>query len=405
MTEQEEIYFEKLTERRTSLAISLKDPAVSNFFDSSGEQKYSDKAHFIYELLQNADDAGATSVRFVLYKDKLVFAHNGTKRFSISNPSTEKEDSENNKLGDINAITSYGNSNKIAKIGKYGYGFKAVIDYTLTPYIYDPNIFFKIDEKIIPKKINGDFDGREKNETLFVFLFDHPDRTADDAFANISKKLGSLDYPLLFLPNLKEISIQIPGLSYQYGKYVEQTMKFDDTDSEFIYLTQTDKNNPLDEKLWLFSRTVDDGYKYSVGFFLDKDGNLTAKEYPAFCFFSTTVSTGLKFIIHAPFLPTDNREGIRADSPHNKKMIALLAKLAADSLVYLREIGKTNGKQLINDNIFNIIPYDKNKTEFSDINNDKKISFLPFYTAIFEKMCNKELLPSRDGYVAKKNAY
>jgi hypothetical protein len=410
MTEQEESYFNELTERRTSLAISLKDPAVSNFFDSSGEQKYSDKAHFIYELLQNADDAGATSVRFVLYNDKLIFAHNGTKRFSISNPSTEKEDSENKRLGDINAITSYAKSNKTVKIGKFGLGFKAVNDYASTPYIYDPGIFFKIDEKIIPRRIASDFEGRKKDETFFVFPFDLSDRTTgeafpDKAFADVSDKLNSLDYPILFLPNLKEILIHIPGLSYKYGKSVEQTIKFDDTDAEFIYLTRTNENNPLDEKLWLFSRTDDNGYKYSVGFFIDKDGNLTAKQCMAFCFFSTKETTGLKFIIHAPFLLNDSREGIRAGIPHNKYLIALLAELAADSLVYLREIGKTNGKQLINDNIFDIIPYDKNKTEFSDINNDKKISFLPFYTSIFERMGSEELLPSRNDYAAKKNAY
>ena len=34
--------------------------------------QYSDRTHFIYELIQNAEDAGATYVRFHLFKDKLV---------------------------------------------------------------------------------------------------------------------------------------------------------------------------------------------------------------------------------------------------------------------------------------------------------------------------------------------
>ena len=38
---------------------------------------YPDKAHFLYELLQNAEDAAASKVRFVLYEDRLLFEHNG----------------------------------------------------------------------------------------------------------------------------------------------------------------------------------------------------------------------------------------------------------------------------------------------------------------------------------------
>lgn len=38
---------------------------------------YPDKAHFIYELLQNAEDAQASSVSFILHKDYLEFIHDG----------------------------------------------------------------------------------------------------------------------------------------------------------------------------------------------------------------------------------------------------------------------------------------------------------------------------------------
>lgn len=35
---------------------------------------YADTAHFVYELLQNADDAGATEISFVLSSDGLVLS-------------------------------------------------------------------------------------------------------------------------------------------------------------------------------------------------------------------------------------------------------------------------------------------------------------------------------------------
>ena len=64
---------------------------------------------------------------------------NGSVRFTISDPGNEEEDSETGNLGHINAITSIGNSSKIdeKKIGKFGIGFKAVIDYSKSPHIYD----------------------------------------------------------------------------------------------------------------------------------------------------------------------------------------------------------------------------------------------------------------------------
>jgi hypothetical protein len=41
------------------------------------EDFYPDRAHFVYELLQNAEDAGATEVSFSLTPDRLVCEHDG----------------------------------------------------------------------------------------------------------------------------------------------------------------------------------------------------------------------------------------------------------------------------------------------------------------------------------------
>ena len=118
MNLHEKAYFDALVEDRTQNA-DVMDKRSMRGLRQSVSEKYSDQAHFIYELLQNANDAKATSARFVLYPDRLIFAHNGTRRFSVSNPETEDEDTENRTLGDLNSITSYANSNKYeASIGK-----------------------------------------------------------------------------------------------------------------------------------------------------------------------------------------------------------------------------------------------------------------------------------------------
>ena len=38
---------------------------------------YTDRTHFIFELLQNAEDAGATRILFRLFDDRLEVSHDG----------------------------------------------------------------------------------------------------------------------------------------------------------------------------------------------------------------------------------------------------------------------------------------------------------------------------------------
>lgn len=402
MTEQEKIYFEELIKRRTAGADMLEEDFMSGVKDSVTE-KYSDQAHFIYELLQNADDVGATSATFELYEDKLVFKHNGTHHFFVSNPSTEREDKENGKLGDINSITSIGNSNKKAKIGKFGVGFKAVFQYTNTPYIYDPEFRFYIDRFIVPVPIFDDYVSRLPEETVFVFPFNHSEKTKQEAYADIEEKLKTLKFPILFLSNLKYVSFEFADTLGLYGKDIDNDESFVENDiiAESVKLTHNVGDDLIDRKLWLFSRKYkisdDHSEKYSVGFFLDENNKLVATNEQAFCFFPTKENTGLNFIVHAPFLLTDSREGIKAGAQHNKTMISLLADLAADSLLLLKKLN------LIDDKIFDILPYDESK--FNDINDKNKISFKPFYNLIRNKFETEALLPTIDGYTNSENAY
>ena len=71
------------------------------------EDLYPDTAHFIFELLQNAEDTRASEASFVLSEDALVFEHNGR-------PFDE---------GDIRGITDIGEGTKAEDddmIGRFG---------------------------------------------------------------------------------------------------------------------------------------------------------------------------------------------------------------------------------------------------------------------------------------------
>jgi len=127
MTEQEREWFEKLRDKkRRDKEVLVDDEEYSGYWNDIVTEKYSDTAHFIYELLQNADDADAEFVKFDLKKDGLWITHNGKEAFSVTDPKSKIK-------GHINSITSIGNSGKNKneqKIGKFGIGFKAVFVYT-----------------------------------------------------------------------------------------------------------------------------------------------------------------------------------------------------------------------------------------------------------------------------------
>jgi hypothetical protein len=395
LTEQEKQWFKELTKDRMESAKMLEKPSMRGV-QRSVVDKYSDQAHFIYELLQNADDVKATSAKFRLEKDGLFFIHNGSVRFTVSNPQSEKTDRNRGTLGHINAITSIANSNKTeVSIGKFGVGFKAVFQYTQTPHIYDPKIRFKITHFIVPHLLDEDLDRRETQETVFWFPFDHEVKSREESFDDVLEKLKALDLPILFLSHLKSVAFDGNGISGKYIKNVTRERRKKGILVQQLALTLDLSGKKTPQRILTFERKGDNELPYCVGYALGKDGNLDPIDRPAFCFFPTKETTGLNFILHAPFLLTDNREGIKAGEKHNQKLVQQLAQLAADSLPILRD------EKLIDDGILEIIPYDEEK--FSEPDDRNRISFQPFYTAIKEKFQTDTLLPAANGKCSAKS--
>lgn len=390
MTEQQQLWFDKLAKDREDSAKTLEKPSMRGIKNSVVE-KYSDQAHFIYELLQNANDAKATKSEFQLTQEGLYFKHNGKILFSVSNPETEDKDKENNTLGHINSITSIANSNKTeSSIGKFGVGFKAVFQYTETPHIYDPNFQFRIDRFIIPVKLKNDLANRKKEETVFYFPFNKPEMSARKAHFDILEKLKKLIFPTLFLTNLEEVIWKADNETGEYTKkLVGKRNQTIDITYEKIELYQQIGLNQAKDKLYLFNRCTEENHSYSVGFFIDTKNKLTPKQFSAFCFFPTRETTSLNFILHAPFLLTDSRESIKRFENHNTEMCKLLSQLAADSMLILKDL------KLIDDDIIKIIPYKESDDDF----------FSSFYETIKEKFQTQEILPTIDDYTDSQNAY
>ncbi len=113
--------FERLIAKRQQWVQSSEE---NNFdFDSILAGIYNDPSHFVYEVLQNAEDAGAKEISFSLFKDRLEIVHDG-KDFDFN---------------DVDGITGIGISTKkedVNAIGKFGVGFKSVFAVTKTPTIH-----------------------------------------------------------------------------------------------------------------------------------------------------------------------------------------------------------------------------------------------------------------------------
>lgn len=387
------ILFNKLAEKRRALAAQLLDPAVAGFW-SMVVDKYSEQAHFIFELLQNADDAGASQARLYLNKDSVSFVHNGTEPFSVSDADLEGKIPN----GHINAITSIGASSKQEGnlIGKFGIGFKSVFQYTLKPHIEDDNISFQIENYIVPALADRKNDGRRFcGETLFVLPF-----YKDGSFHEIEQKLLKLENPLLFLPKLKMVSVFVNDKLFKVfrkecsGQCNENTFCY----SSVAIITEQDDNR-LTKYSHVFDRTTDPhkGLKISVAFPCDKNGCpiVSDEERKTYCYFPTYEKSGLSFDINAPFLLTENRENIKREEEWNLKNINDLAELACDALLFL-----CSEKKVINDNIFDIVPTDKSL--FFNKKNEPTSLFHTFYTKLADFLKRADVFWAEGEYISSR---
>lgn len=353
--------FQILYEESLDLVKSLNHPRVSGMWKTVVEL-YAESAHFIYELIQNADDALAEKIQIVLCPDKLIFKHDGKKHFNIT------DDRDNAcKPGDINSLVSVGRSNKTVneEIGKFGLGFKSVYSYTNTPYVYDDSFHFKIEDKIVPVLIETDHPLREKGETLFELPFIEPVKASEE----IKKRLQNLEKPVLFLPHVKSIKWKEEGDNdwQTYTKSIKETKEFGEIKCEKTRLNECGKTL----NLYVFKKMCEclgNSYKISVGYFLDSKGNIDLeRNKKIYCFFKTNEEFDGCFICHAPFLLTGARDRIQESKEENNIFLKGIAKLAADSLLCLRDIGLKNGRLLINQNIFNIIDVNEGISRNDDL--------------------------------------
>ena len=294
------------------------------------EDLYPDSAHFIYELLQNAEDAGATETTFILTEAGLTFEHNGR-------PFEPR---------DIEAITDIGEGTKANdddKIGRFGIGFKAVFAYTETPRIWSSNFAFEISDLVLPFELSPRADLGKV--TRFEFPFNNPKKSATDACAEIEKGLHELpEMTLLFLSSIESIEWELPedgtGGVFRFPHaelHVEVFKKAEGkTTSSSHYLRFTAPVHGLDKQRIAVAFQLDllpkaNGYD-ALKPLAEQFRIIPANPGRVAVFFPAEKETsGLRFHLHAPFVPELSRASIK-ETPANTPLYRQLANLAASSL-------------------------------------------------------------------------
>jgi hypothetical protein len=292
-------------------------------------QLYSERSHFIFELIQNAEDAGATELTFELFGDRLEARHDGR-------PFT---------AADVRGICGVGQGTKaedLTQIGKFGIGFKSVYAYTNTPRIYSSGEHFRIEKYVRPYSV--DALDEPAAGTLFVFPFDRAEVSANVAVQEISAALGNLDVEtLLFLRSIERLR----SYGHQTADTVLERTSSARADSRHVMLASRRDEGRGNEEWLVWHRQLDalgePGLRVEIAFMarteIDARHLVRRESSPLVVFFPTQKETFLGFLIQGPYRTTPARDNVPEHDPWNQALVRETASLLVDVLANLRDEG------------------------------------------------------------------
>ena len=327
-------------------------------------QLYTDKSHFVYELLQNAEDAGASKIKFEQYGNRLVVLHDGHP-FSMENLQGLCDIGKSDKTDDLN------------QIGEFGVGFKSVfgICETVRLYSHPSNKDLEAGYQQFAVEIKDfthpvDIDDEEVDAgytTKFVFPYSvgftfSGFNTIEKLNEVLSKRLQNLGITtLLFMKHLQSIDykIELPKLKAS-GTYLLEKTAINDHCSLVSAMGESASKKENEEISYLvFSRPVTGiqaGRTIDLAFAVtEENGDYTFTESKSpyiSVYFPTETESKLKFIVQGPYRTTPNRSSVPADDKDNIDLAEQTAALLRDSVIELRDAGKLNFSFL------NILPGD-----------------------------------------------
>jgi hypothetical protein len=329
-------------------------------------QLYSERTHFIFELIQNAEDAGATELSFELFDDRLEVRHDGR-------PFTE---------ADVRGVCGVGQSRKsLTSIGQFGIGFKSVYAYTKTPRVHSPGEHFRIENYVRPYPVEP-LAGLSA-QTLFVFPFDHDTVPAAIAAGEISAALNALrPGTLLFLAGIGRLKTGGVGVA---GSVIERSVtEGAEGESRRVTLARGRRG----EEWLVWSRRVEGLGAVSQPIeiaFLTEAGQITScGDAPLSVFFPTEKRTFLGFVVQGPYRTTPARDNVPEHDPSNQSLVRQTAALLAGVLYELAAGG------LLTVEALQALPLEASRFPPGSM-------FRPLFDAVREALSRAALIPAAGG--------
>ncbi len=367
-------------------------------------QLYTDKAHFIYELLQNAEDAGATKITFLQYPDQLVVIHDG-RPFSEINLDGLCDIGKSDKINDLN------------QIGEFGVGFKSVFGICDTVRLYShpdkkalaagyEQFAVEIQDFTNPvdtqdKEINIGYTTRFEFPYSVGHTYSSFD-SVDKLNQTLSARLQNLGITtLLFMKNLKLIDyrIDLPELITS-GTYLLEKDEINDHCALVSAIGQTDQDKAGEEISYLvFTRPIDASNErrtIDIAFPVKSIDSgmynfIPSKYLFISVYFPTETKSELKFIVQGPYRTTPNRSSVPSDQQENIALAQKTAKLLRDSILELRDENK------LNYSLLSMLPLSEEPFESSPL-------FRCVYDETLKMMMNEDvLIRNSGGYACSKN--
>ena len=322
---------------------------------------YSERTHFIFELIQNAEDAGATELAFELSGDRLQVRHDGR-------PFTE---------ADVRGICGVGQSERTAdltKIGKFGIGFKSVYAYTRSPRVYSGGECFRIENYVRPYPVEPLPELAER-DTLFVFPFDHDDVPAPVAMREISAALRAIaPATLMFLRHIERLRVE--------GTAISRGVENGPGTSRRVELS---KGRATERWLvWRRQAEAFPAYQVEVAFRLDQDRITRCASSPLTVFLPTQKETFLGFLIQGPYRTTPARDNIGEHDPANQALVRETATLLTDVLAELRDADR------LDPGVLAAMPLDAERFPAGSV-------FYPLFARVREALSDSGLIPVANG--------
>lgn len=302
-----------LAQALQALANAPKSISQANAESLLARRVYADPGHFFFELLQNADDAGASSWDASISDEGVTVAHDG-KPFSFH---------------DVVGLLSIGQTTKRKdQIGFFGVGFKSVYEICERPRVRSGVFNFEIAHVSIPRALSDGPVAESGDKTVLEL----PYTSGVDVSALFSKALAIPPETLLTLPNVRALAVSSESdASWSWAEDwhedvatlrrvggAGETRRYLCAQREFSYPGEREAGRAHTCPLLIAVAIEENGAPCPM------------RGSTLYAFLPTAEHTGLRCMVHARFDVTLDRERLEHDSAWNTELLRAAGGAFAD---------------------------------------------------------------------------